>query len=268
MKIYTKTGDAGQTGLFGGPRIGKDDPRIEAYGAVDELNAALGLAQRRNASAGNRRAIGPHSESAFRPWGRACHAKARGTWDGGAWPDANCCVGAGHRSTRGDVAAARRVHFAGGISRRRCTASGANHLPAGGAAIGDAGGHFSRPDFAASGGLFEPAWRFAVCARSGGECGRGSRRCAVAKSVGPDRVALAAQSASAVGPVGRLSRAVLGTLRGSDGSGEPSYTRFAAIGRLRFPVAHVYRPLRPFRPLRSSLSRLAWMRFGWQESGV
>lgn len=43
MKIYTKTGDSGQTGLFGGPRVDKDDPRIEAYGAVDELNAALGL---------------------------------------------------------------------------------------------------------------------------------------------------------------------------------------------------------------------------------
>jgi len=42
-KIYTKTGDDGQTGLFGGPRVAKDDPRIEAYGAVDELNAVLGL---------------------------------------------------------------------------------------------------------------------------------------------------------------------------------------------------------------------------------
>ncbi len=50
MKIYTKTGDAGETGLFGGPRVKKDDPRVEAYGAVDELNAALGAA--RAASAG------------------------------------------------------------------------------------------------------------------------------------------------------------------------------------------------------------------------
>jgi cob(I)alamin adenosyltransferase len=45
MRIYTRTGDAGQTGLFGGPRVFKDDPRIEAYGAVDELNAFLGLAR-------------------------------------------------------------------------------------------------------------------------------------------------------------------------------------------------------------------------------
>ncbi len=43
MKIYTKTGDAGETGLFGGPRVKKDAPRIEAYGTIDELNAALGL---------------------------------------------------------------------------------------------------------------------------------------------------------------------------------------------------------------------------------
>jgi cob(I)alamin adenosyltransferase len=43
MKIYTKTGDSGDTGLFGGSRVGKDHPRVEAYGDVDELNAALGL---------------------------------------------------------------------------------------------------------------------------------------------------------------------------------------------------------------------------------
>jgi cob(I)alamin adenosyltransferase len=43
MKIYTKTGDRGDTGVFGGPRVAKDDPRIEAYGTVDELNAVLGL---------------------------------------------------------------------------------------------------------------------------------------------------------------------------------------------------------------------------------
>ncbi len=43
MKIYTKTGDMGSTGLFGGPRVSKDDDRIEAYGTVDELNAALGM---------------------------------------------------------------------------------------------------------------------------------------------------------------------------------------------------------------------------------
>lgn len=41
-KIYTRTGDEGQTALFGGGRVSKADPRVAAYGDVDELNAALG----------------------------------------------------------------------------------------------------------------------------------------------------------------------------------------------------------------------------------
>src|ERR1051325_4698270 len=45
MKIYTKTGDDGTTGLFGGARVQKDDPRVEAYGTVDELNAVIGVAR-------------------------------------------------------------------------------------------------------------------------------------------------------------------------------------------------------------------------------
>ncbi|TWU42309.1 cob(I)yrinic acid a,c-diamide adenosyltransferase [Novipirellula artificiosorum] len=45
MKIYTRTGDCGSTGLFGGPRVSKDDDRIEAYGTVDELNACIGTAR-------------------------------------------------------------------------------------------------------------------------------------------------------------------------------------------------------------------------------
>jgi len=45
VKIYTKTGDSGETGLFGGPRVKKSDRRVEAYGEVDELNAAVGAAR-------------------------------------------------------------------------------------------------------------------------------------------------------------------------------------------------------------------------------
>ena len=43
VKIYTKTGDDGTTGLIGGKRIKKSNPRITAYGAIDELNAAIGI---------------------------------------------------------------------------------------------------------------------------------------------------------------------------------------------------------------------------------
>lgn len=45
MKIYTRTGDEGTTGLFGGGRVSKTHPRVEAYGDVDELNATIGLAR-------------------------------------------------------------------------------------------------------------------------------------------------------------------------------------------------------------------------------
>src|ERR671913_508447 len=45
VKIYTKTGDAGETSLFDGTRVAKSDPRVVAYGEVDELQAVLGVAQ-------------------------------------------------------------------------------------------------------------------------------------------------------------------------------------------------------------------------------
>jgi cob(I)alamin adenosyltransferase len=47
MKIYTGTGDAGETGLYGGARVGKDDARVDAYGTLDEANALLGVARLR-----------------------------------------------------------------------------------------------------------------------------------------------------------------------------------------------------------------------------
>ncbi len=43
MKIYTRTGDSGTTGLFGGSRVNKDDIRVECYGTLDEANASIGL---------------------------------------------------------------------------------------------------------------------------------------------------------------------------------------------------------------------------------
>ena len=69
MKIYTRTGDAGETSLFGGQRVAKNDPRIEAYGTVDELNSFLGAA----------RAIHPES-----PIDSELHAVQRDLFDVGA----------------------------------------------------------------------------------------------------------------------------------------------------------------------------------------
>ena len=45
MKIYTKTGDKGETSLYDGTRVKKDSVRVEAYGTVDELNSYLGFAR-------------------------------------------------------------------------------------------------------------------------------------------------------------------------------------------------------------------------------
>ncbi|MCC6903289.1 MAG: cob(I)yrinic acid a,c-diamide adenosyltransferase [Polyangiaceae bacterium] len=45
MKLYTKTGDSGSTGLFGGTRVDKDDARVDTYGSVDETNASIGVAR-------------------------------------------------------------------------------------------------------------------------------------------------------------------------------------------------------------------------------
>jgi cob(I)alamin adenosyltransferase len=50
VKVYTRRGDGGETDLFGGARVGKDDLRVETYGAVDELNASLGAAAATTAS--------------------------------------------------------------------------------------------------------------------------------------------------------------------------------------------------------------------------
>src|SRR5436309_118686 len=45
VKIYTKTGDDGTTGLFGGGRVAKSSSRVEAYGTVDEVNSVIGVAR-------------------------------------------------------------------------------------------------------------------------------------------------------------------------------------------------------------------------------
>jgi cob(I)alamin adenosyltransferase len=51
VRIYTRTGDGGESALFGGGRVRKDDPRLAAYGTLDELNALLGWFRSRNTEA-------------------------------------------------------------------------------------------------------------------------------------------------------------------------------------------------------------------------
>jgi cob(I)alamin adenosyltransferase len=57
VKIYTKTGDEGETGLLGGTRVGKDHPRVAAYGDVDEVSAVLGVVRARTDDASLRRLL-------------------------------------------------------------------------------------------------------------------------------------------------------------------------------------------------------------------
>jgi cob(I)alamin adenosyltransferase len=65
VKIYTKTGDEGMTGLLGSRRVPKDDLRIDAYGTIDELNAALGLARAHGLDAGADALVGRLQDELF-----------------------------------------------------------------------------------------------------------------------------------------------------------------------------------------------------------
>jgi cob(I)alamin adenosyltransferase len=65
-KVYTRRGDGGETDLVGGRRVAKDSPRIAAYGTLDELNAAVGLARALNAGGGARTAAGRELDAILR----------------------------------------------------------------------------------------------------------------------------------------------------------------------------------------------------------
>src|SRR5262249_44549417 len=65
LKIYTKTGDTGDTHLFGGARVGKDDPRVAAYGDVDELSALLGVVKTQAAEPALARLVGELQKDLF-----------------------------------------------------------------------------------------------------------------------------------------------------------------------------------------------------------
>ena len=85
MRIYTRTGDGGETSLFDGSRVHKDDARIEAYGTIDELNAVIGaLAGPRHTGPSARR-LAQHPRSFVSHWRHVCRPQwaARGPAQGG-----------------------------------------------------------------------------------------------------------------------------------------------------------------------------------------
>ncbi len=85
VKISTKTGDGGETGLASGGRVGKDHPRVEAYGTVDELNAVLGLLAAGDLPAGEKARIGEVQEALFALGAALADPEGRYAPSAGAW---------------------------------------------------------------------------------------------------------------------------------------------------------------------------------------
>ncbi len=77
MKIYTKTGDAGDTSLFDQSRVSKADVRVDAYGEVDELNACLGVARAAGADADLAEVLGTIQKELFAVGARLADPSAR-----------------------------------------------------------------------------------------------------------------------------------------------------------------------------------------------
>ena len=164
MKIYTKTGDAGQTGLFGGPRVPKNDPRIEAYGAIDELNAALGLARCESLPPEIDAILARVQNELFdlgaelaTPDPRAHNLATLGP------PHIGSLEAAIDRHETG-LPPLKQFILPGGT--RGGVAPGAHDLPAGRAAAGDVDGNVCRTDRAARPRLSQSLGRFVVCARA------------------------------------------------------------------------------------------------------
>lgn len=131
MAIYTRTGDAGTTSLFTGQRVSKTHPRVEAYGTLDELNAALSLCACAAADENHRTLLEaiqqltffglaqswPATASSHRPNSATSAAKRFRPWKPlsiGPWPASNRCTA----YLPGRCEAASRLHFARTLARR------------------------------------------------------------------------------------------------------------------------------------------------------
>ena len=123
-KIYTRKGDDGSTGLGGGQRVAKDSPRVAAYGTVDELNSAIGVALAHGLVPRLARALPPIQNELFHLGSDLCFLEE----DKGKWPipadraaPRRRARGADRRAERGG-GPARQLHPAGRLTRRRAPA--------------------------------------------------------------------------------------------------------------------------------------------------
>jgi cob(I)alamin adenosyltransferase len=88
VKVYTRTGDGGETSLFSGGRVGKDDPRVEAYGTVDELSALLGLLGSEPLPAGVEERLAAVQEALFSVGGALADPERKLPYDPAVWAPA------------------------------------------------------------------------------------------------------------------------------------------------------------------------------------
>ena len=130
MKIYTKTGDHGDTSLFSGGRVPKHHQRVEAYGAVDELNAILGVVRSAQAKPANRYLAGSRPASAVSSRRRPGDpAGSQVEVDGASPAEPSPMAGRHHRPDDSRTGAAQAFHPAGRNSGGRPAARRADGLP-------------------------------------------------------------------------------------------------------------------------------------------
>ena len=129
VKIYTKTGDQGMTGLLGKGRVPKDDVRIEAYGTVDELNAVLGLVRAQGLDSAADALAAQLQSELFVVGSALADPSPSGPFHHAITAEHVAATRDPDRRTRNRVEAADAVHSARRYSRGRAHSSGADRLP-------------------------------------------------------------------------------------------------------------------------------------------
>ena len=183
MKIYTRRGDGGETGFFGGGRIPKDDPRVEAYGSVDELSTSIGLARLHVSDTATREQLGALQADLFAIGAHLATppGASRETPAGAAGTAGDADRGARVVDRRRDRGLRSAAEVRSARWERRCLSPscGARGLPPGGAAGRRAGGPV------ACGGrdhlVPQPPLRLSLRGRAARKPPRRTGRCRVAR---------------------------------------------------------------------------------------